>query len=75
MAQTRFYGLPPEVRPRPACLQCNDERPCTWACLGTDSILAGSMWLAEELLVDWEREAAEAPTVAFVTQGLMDSFE
>jgi hypothetical protein len=74
MAKETFRGMPPEVRPKPACMYCIDERPCTWACLGTDSILAGSMWIAEELLVDFEQEAAEASAVTFVKKGLVDSF-
>jgi hypothetical protein len=51
-----------------------EERPCNWACLGTDSILAGAMWVAEEMLADFERAEAEAPAVAFVTKSITDSF-
>ena len=69
-----FEGIPPELRPKPSCLLCMEERPCNWACLGTDSVLAGAMWIAEEMLADFERAEAEAPAVAFVTKGITDSF-
>jgi hypothetical protein len=75
MAQTDFYGISPEARPKPSCKHCTEERPCTWVCLDTDSLLAGVVRLADELLVEFEREVAEAPDVAFVTQGLSDSFQ
>ena len=69
-----FENIPPELRPKPSCLLCMEERPCTWACLGTDSLLAGALWIAEEMLADFERAEAEAPAVAFVTKGITDSF-
>jgi hypothetical protein len=69
-----FEGVPPELRLQPACLLCNEERPCTWACLGTDSILAGSLWISEEMLAEFERAEEEAPAVAFVTKSITDSF-
>ncbi len=75
MERANFRGLPPEARPQARCARCNDERPCTWACLGTDSILAGSMWVAEELLAEFDRQAAESPAVEFVARGLTASFE
>lgn len=75
MSQTLCYGIPPEARCKPSCMQCTEERPCTWACLGTDSILAGTVWLANELLAEYEQEVAEAPAAAFVTQGLVASFQ
>jgi len=71
---SKFENLPPELRPRPACLLCNEERPCTWACLGTDSILAGAMWIADEMLADFERVEAEASAVAFVTKSITDKY-
>ncbi len=70
----RFEGIPPELRPRPSCLLCTEERPCTWVCLGTDSVLAGAIWMAEEMLADFERAEAEAASVAFVVKGITDSF-
>ena len=69
-----FEGVPPELRPQPSCLLCMEERPCTWACLGTDSLLAGAMWIADEMLADFERAEAKAPAVAFVTKSITDSF-
>ncbi len=74
MTQIDFYGMPPEARPKPSCVHCTEERPCTWACLVTDSLLAGAIWLANERLAELEREAAEAPDIASVTQGLSASF-
>jgi len=70
----KFENLPPELRPKPACRLCNEERPCTWACLGTDSILAGAMWIADEMLADFERAESEAPAVAFVTKSMTENF-
>jgi hypothetical protein len=67
-------GVPPELRPKPSCLLCQEERPCNWACLGTDSLLAGAMWIAEEMLADFEQAEAKAPAVAFVTKSITDSF-
>jgi hypothetical protein len=69
-----FENIPPELRPKPSCLLCMEERPCNWAWLGTDSILAGAMWIAEEMLADFEQAEAEAPAVAFVTKSITDSF-
>jgi len=69
-----FEGIPPELRPKPSCLLCMEERPCNWACLGTDSILAGAMWITEEMLADFEQAEAEALAVAFVTKSITDSF-
>jgi hypothetical protein len=70
----KFENVPPELRPRPSCLLCKEERPCIWVCLGTDSILAGSMWIAEEMMADFERAEAEAPAVAFVAKSIAESF-
>jgi hypothetical protein len=70
----KFADMPPELRPKASCVLCMEERPCNWACLGTDSILAGAMWVAEEMLADFERAEAEAPAVAFVTKSITDSF-
>ncbi len=67
-------NIPPELRPRPSCLLCLEERPCTWACLGTDSMLAGAMWIADEMLADFERAEAEAPAVAFIRKKINDNF-
>ncbi len=69
-----FHNMPPELRPQPSCLLCNEERPCNWACPGTDSILAGAINIAEEMLAEFERAEAEAPAIAFITQSLTDSF-
>ena len=71
---SEFENIPPEMRPRPSCLLCMEERPCNWACLGTDSLLAGAMWIAEEMLADFELAEAEAPAVAFVTEIIAYSF-
>ena len=70
----KFENVPPELRPRPTCLLCNEERPCTWACLGTDSILAGAIVIADELLADFEQAEAQAPAIAFVIKNITDSF-
>jgi hypothetical protein len=70
----KFGNVPTELRPQPSCLLCNEERPCNWACLGTDSILAGAMWIADEMLAEFEQAEAEAPGVAFVTKRINDSF-
>jgi hypothetical protein len=32
------------------------------------------MWIAEEMLADFERAEAEAPAVAFVTKSITESF-
>ncbi len=69
-----FGNIPPELRPKPSCLFCNEQRPCTWACLGVDSMLAGAMWIADEMLAEFERAEAEAPAVAFVTKKINESF-
>lgn len=71
---TSQANLPPELRPKPSCLFCDEERPCTWACLGADSILAGVMTIADEMLADFERAEAEAPAVAFAAKSLNDSY-
>ena len=70
----RFQNVPPELRRGPSCLLCNEERPCTWACLGTDSLLAGSVWISDEMLADFERAEDEAPAVGFVIKNIADSF-
>ncbi len=70
----RFENVPPELRPRLSCLLCNEERPCNWACLGTDSILAGSMWISDEMLAEFERAEDEAPAIGFVLTSIADSF-
>ncbi len=69
----KFANVPPELRPRPACSLCNEERPCNWACLGSDSILAGSMWITEEMLADFERAEDEASAVAFVIKNITEN--
>lgn len=71
---SRFGSLPPELRPKPSCLLCDEARPCTWACLGTDSILAGTMWIADEMLADFERAEAEASAVAFVARSIAERY-
>jgi len=75
MMSTPRDSLPPELRPKPSCLFCDEERPCTWACLGADSVLAGAMTIADEMLADFERAEAEAPAVAFVTKSVNDSYQ
>ncbi len=70
----KLNNIPPELRPQPSCMFCMEERPCTWACLGTDSILAGALWIADEMLAEFERAEAEAPAVAFVTKKITESF-
>ena len=70
----KLGNLPPELRPKRSCLLCNEERPCTWACLGTDSILVGAMYIADEMLADFERAESEAPAVAFVTKSITENY-
>ena len=69
-----FQSVPPELRPKPSCLLCMEERPCNWACLGTDSILVGAMCIADEMLADFERAESEAPAVAFVTKSITENY-
>jgi hypothetical protein len=42
--------------------------------MGTDSILAGSMWITQEMLAEFEREEDAAPAVAFVIKRITESF-
>ena len=69
----RFERVPPELRQGPSCLLCHEERPCNWACLGTDSLLAGSVWISDEMLADFERAEDEAPAVGFVIKSITES--
>jgi hypothetical protein len=70
----RVEGGLPELRQRRSCLLCNQERPCNWACLGTDSLLAGSVWISDVMLADFERAEEKAPAVGFVIKNIADSF-
>ena len=70
----RVGGKLPGLRPRRSCLLCDQERPCNWACLGTDGLLAGSGWISDEMLADFERAEEQAPAVGFLIKHIADRY-